>query len=290
MKTDAHWKPHVRQYIHVDDKKKEFSQSISGSDSDAGYETSKYTLWAGYYRLNLGLPGNSPGLGWIAGSGRREFGESSVDFLLTENRSQHRVHGRHARFMLNHASCDFIIATSKNNTVIVDGKEEVTGDQRVLRTGTTAITMGELTYKLVLSEGLSAITPERLRGFRRNAGLKVWVPDLPITPTPFARDYMLQQYIIKQIFAEGSTCVVHAGVDRNTGATFAVKKIKRNDSSSAEVVSQEIKIQEAIGQHVSKDNCPGVSEMLIQLFSRESVNLWTSYLTTAGMTATNRVQ
>jgi len=253
MKRDASWRPHARQYIHVSSTKKEFSEVISASDTDEVPEAAKYNLWTGYYRLSFRVPPSNPRLGWVIGSGRKDLGESEVDFILTGNRRTHRVSGRHGRFLLHPTSNALLIAAGENKKVVLDGKDELLGKERVLYAEVTGLSIGELGYKLLLSSTVSDVFRQQVAQYREAMNIESTPAPLVLTPTPASTDYLYRDYIIKRSFAEGATCIVHAGMHKNTGAAVAIKKMKRS-RKTAENIKHEVSILRSIGSHVWTPN------------------------------------
>lgn len=257
VKSDSNWNRHAQRYIHINGKEELLSE-LSASETETEAKEQR-CLWTGYYRFNINIPPFSQGLGWIAGSGRKDLEHGGVDFLLTSS-SLHHVAGRHARFAHNLSGTLLIIADTRR--VVLNGIEEFRGDQRAITSRTTGVAFGDLTYTVVFTELDAGVYEEQLSGLRKAAGQDYEPPPF-LKPTPRDTDYELKGYSVKGVFAEGSTCTVAVGVNRKTGSPVAIKKMKRNRYNFLKV-QHEVKVLKAINPHV-RTQTPMLEESLITL-------------------------
>jgi len=192
-------------------------------------------MWTGHYRLNLDILPAQYKLGWILGRGREDLPPTmGVEFRLATS-SKSKVSGRHARLIHNDAG--ILLIASDSRTITIDGKNEFHHEQRALLSPVTSLGFGNLTYRLVFT-GLPRYA-QQLVAIRKRFGTLAEPPAF-LDPTPSDTDYVLNKYLIKGVFASGSTCVVQSGYHQNTGQPVAIKKMKR-DAANRRAINQELK-------------------------------------------------
>lgn len=262
MKVEAEWAPHAAHFVHIDAVKRSLTELTGSSETDASVDSlhdadassssssaaasaaAVPPVWTGYYRLNLERPPLRPHVGWVLGSYL-----NNADLLLTARRQLYRVRGRHARLAFNLQSYSLLAFADFGHAILLEGKEELRNGQRVLWAGETAISLGELSYKLVRTTVSDSTLREQLNHWRDTIGTTSLEPPAYLAPTPSPDDYEYNGYIIKAVFAQGSTCSVSAGVDKRTGAAVAVKKMIRN-GRNRDMVRNEIEVLKYLANHV----------------------------------------
>jgi hypothetical protein len=246
--------PHVVKYMHVHPVK-QLAEEMSASDGSEEESDlpPPLSISTGYYCFNMEVMPSSYGLGWVAGRGRPDLDHGGVDFQLTRNTNNH-VAGRHVRFY--HTSAGMFIVRSDARTVVVDGKENFRDAQRAITSSVTGLSFGDLTYTLEFTDLPTWRYREQLLRARRASGEEYDPPNY-LDPTPSGTDYVVQMYLIKAVFAQGSTCTVSSGYHKLTGNPVAIKKIKRQGWNSASIDS-EVRLVRALSPHVRsmQDNIP----------------------------------
>ncbi|KAH8807604.1 kinase-like domain-containing protein [Xylogone sp. PMI_703] len=244
LKSDGSKYPHARQFIHIDSTQVEFFAELSASDTESEHKVTQ-RWWTGYYRLNMNITPLAPGLGWIAGTGRKDLEHGGVDLLLAPGKGQNHVAGRHARF--KHSQSGTLLLISDTRKVVINGTDEFRKDQRAITSVTTGITFGDLAYTLEFTNLDPRVYKSELERARKAAGHLQEQPSF-LNPTPSGYDYELKNYAVQGVFAEGSTCTVSVGVDRKNGSPVAIKKMKRNRFNFARVM-HEVDVLKALGHH-----------------------------------------
>ena len=248
IKQDPSWAPHATNFIQASPFKRALTE-MSGSETDTSASASEASLapriWSGYYRFNLDQLPKRMRFGWLIGTDPTE-----VDLLLTPRKRVCRVRGRHARFAFQLQSYSFMVIADFGRTVLLNGIDEVRNAERVLWAHETGITVGELSYKLVRTAVSETTLREQLLTWRKELGISSFEPPSYLAPTPSPDDYKYHGYVIKAVFAQGSTCSVSAGVDERTGKAVAVKKMLRNQRNWR-LVQNEIEVSKDVGSHVS---------------------------------------
>lgn len=184
-------------------------------------------LHHGFWRFNLALPPAEPKLGWMVGRGRwgavARDSHAEVDILLTGNKTQREIRGRHIRFLHNLDSGRLILyaaAKIKVNGVVLNR-----GDSRILPSGKTFIAFGSFEYEfswVVIDQDLYR---QQLRDLAETLSHSGYAPPMFITPTPMASEWVLKdKYQVTGSFATGSSCVMYSATDM-AGVLYAVKKI-----------------------------------------------------------------
>ena len=252
MKQDPTWAPHASNFIQSSTMKRSLTE-LSGSETDSSNAASASSMapriWTGYYRLNLEQLPKRMKYGWIVGNDPDE-----VDILLTPRKHTCRVRTRHARFTFKLETYAFMVVTDpdrgRGRSVLLNGTDEVRNSERVLWAPETGVTFGELSYKLVRTAVSERTLREQLLIWRKELKFSSFEPPSYLAPTPSPDDYEYNGYIIKSVFAQGSTCSVSAGIDKKNGAAVAVKKMLRN-SRNYRMVQNEIEVSKYVGSHVS---------------------------------------
>jgi hypothetical protein len=202
---------------------------------------------SGFWRLNMDVHPANRQLGWVLGKGRwntRDSYSSSVtgggvDILLTANTKEPLLRGRHARLLHSLESHTLLLIADKKLRV----GEKHLNPTNVAAFGLrkTIIAFGDLEYELSftsIDQPLYRAQLDQLAQFLDYQGHR---PGLFVDPTPAETDYMIMnKYFIRSSFTQGSTCWMCAAVDKDTGASVAVKKIVAVSSSTLRHARREI--------------------------------------------------
>lgn len=185
LKLDPQWNLNARRFIHYDDSPHNLPLHWKGSETDTDTEIEPNKIWIGYYRLNLDILPSIPSLGWILGGGRSDMKDQGVDFLLTLQKKQHHVHGRHARLKHHPESGILMLIVDQGKMVVVNGKERVEGSQRAIATIDTGLSIGDLDYRVEFTLLTENTYREQLANSREwlNSGNKEPLGSLEITPS-----------------------------------------------------------------------------------------------------------
>lgn len=225
-----------------------------GSDTESETEADSGKIWTGHYRFSLDLLPGNPGLGWILGGGRNDMNDQGVDYLLTLQKKQHHVHGRHARFAHHPESGVFMLTVDAGKMVLVNGKERVEGARQAIATVDTGLSVGDLGYRLEFTRLHEKRYREQLTIFRESLG--GWLsegankePPRSLEITPSENHYEYHGFIIQSPFGAGGYGMVSPGIEKSTGKAVAVKRLKRTSKSMARIWL-EVKIYKEIGDHV----------------------------------------
>jgi hypothetical protein len=205
------------------------------------------SVHSGFWRLNMDLhPGNRQ-LGWVLGKGRwntRDNYSSSVtgggvDILLTANIKEPLLRGRHARLL--HSLESHILLLIADKKLRVGEKHLSPTNVAAFGQRKTVVAFGDLEYELSftnIDQSLYRAQLDQLSQFLNYQGDR---PGIFVDPTPAETDYMIMnKYFIRSSFTQGSTCWMCAAVDKDTGASVAVKKIIAVSSSSLRHARREI--------------------------------------------------
>jgi serine/threonine protein kinase len=256
MRTEPEWNHHARRSIHVEHCLSSPSPAILESDTDGEVPQKPTPTLTGYYRLNLLIPPHDHRFGWFLGSGRRDLGDAGVDFLLTAQRRQYRVAGRHARLSLHPETAVLLLTVDNGRVVILNGQEELRNGSRAICTLSTGIMIGDLAYKLVYTELDDDLFREQLSTARIETGQTGLAPPATLATTPSNTDQEYQGYIIQSPFAYGTEAIVSAGIDRRTGEAVAVKKVQRKQANTFRIRA-ELELMKTLKPHVSfRTLCP----------------------------------
>jgi hypothetical protein len=225
----------------------------------------------GFWRLNLDIRPANRQLGWVMGKGRWKARDSyasiltggGVDLLLTGPRES-LVRGRHARFLHHLESNSFMIVADQK--VRVGEVHLRPTETAVFAKPRTALAFGLLEYDLAFTNIAQSVYKEqlaKLSHFLNYTGLN---PGDLTDPTPAETDYtIMDKYIIRSSFTQGSTCWMCSGVNKDTGTSVAVKKILALSSSTLPHAKREI----AAMQRLLSDQIPvrkSFSALLCTLF------------------------
>ena len=204
-------------------------------------------LHSGFWRLNMDLHPANRQLGWVIGKGRwntRDSYSSSVtgggvDILLTANIKEPLLRGRHARLLHSLESHTFMVIADKKLRV----GEKHLNSTNVAAFGQrkTFIAFGDLEYELSFTNIDQSLYRSQLDQLAQLLNYQGHRPGLFVDPTPAETDYMIMnKYFIRSSFTQGSTCWMCAAVDKDTGASVAVKKIIAVSSSTLRHARREI--------------------------------------------------
>ncbi|KAK5201811.1 hypothetical protein LTR16_001375 [Cryomyces antarcticus] len=224
---------HARRFIHYAplhaDEGGENSQDGSPVNSIA---RNKY---CGYYRLNLGILPKNIGLGWVAGSSRRNLRDDDVDLMLTPQPGQHDVRGRHVRFSHN-TNTGVLMVFADNWEVIIDGKKRIQ-NTAFAACENTGLMLGDLSYTIEFTDLDPQMYKTRLDDmYRQRQNNFSGIPHfLSPTPTPSLRASGYDKYFIYPTSAGGSYSTVSRACKKDTGELFVLKKMKRNNHNLAEI-------------------------------------------------------
>ncbi|KAK5148254.1 hypothetical protein LTR04_000685 [Oleoguttula sp. CCFEE 6159] len=237
---------HARRFIHYAplhaDEGGENSQDGSPVNSIA---RNKY---CGYYRLNLGILPKNIGLGWVAGSSRRNLRDDDVDLMLTPQPGQHNVRGRHVRFSHN-TNTGVLMVFADNWEVIIDGKKRIQ-NTAFAACENTGLMLGDLSYTIEFTDLDPQMYKTRLDDmYRQRQNNFSSIPHfLSPTPTPSLRASGYDKYFIYPTSAGGSYSTVSRACKKDTGELFVLKKMKRNNHNLAEI-RKEVEILKSLDHH-----------------------------------------
>jgi hypothetical protein len=185
--------------------------------------------------------------GWVLGKGRWNTRDShlntvtggGIDILLTANIKEPLLRGRHARLLHSLESYTFMVAADKKLRV---------GDRHLSPTNVSAlgqrktvIAFGDLEYELTFTNLDQLIYKTQLDQLSKILNYQGHRPGAFVDPTPADTDYLvMEKYFIRSSFTQGSTCWMCAAVNRDTGASVAVKKIVAVSSAMLNHARREI--------------------------------------------------
>lgn len=218
--------------------------SVDDADETPKKETT-IERWCRYYRLNLSILPNNPNLGWVVGSSRANLHEKDVDLLLTAEPLQHHVRGRHARFNHNRETGVLLISVD-TWMIVINGKVELRNAAFAV-CEKTGLMFGDLSYTIELTD-IDQETYQRQLKDVYPAGRQPG-PILPAfltpTPTPPLRVSAEKKYFKAPARTGGvSSTVSHAFV-MSTGASVAMKKMKRGPNNFA-AIKKEVGVLQSI--------------------------------------------
>lgn len=229
-----HWH---RRFVHIRPKLEEMEaeldeQSTSDEHIPSPRPESPSMVHTGFWRLNMDLHPANRHFGWVLGKGRWNTRDThlntvtggGIDILLTANIREPLLRGRHARLLHSLESYTFMVAADKKLRV---------GDRYLNPTNVsaigqrkTAIAFGDLEYELAFTNLTQSIYKAQLDQLSRFLNYQGHRPGAFVDPTPADTDYLImEKYYIRSSFTQGTTCWMCAAVDRDTGASVAVKKI-----------------------------------------------------------------
>lgn len=233
---------HARQFIH-------FEPVDAPDNEECGDETPRRETtvqrWCGYYRLNMGILPNNLNLGWVVGSSRPNPRENDVDLLLTAQPLQHHVRGRHARFTHNRET-GVLLVSADTWMILVNGTIELRNTAFAIceRTG---LMFGDLSYTVELTD----LDPETYQRQLREVYPQGRQPGpvlpnfLTPTPTPSLRASAVNKYYVAPARTGGvSSTVSHAFV-MSTGASVAMKRMKRGPNNFASI-KKEVELLQSV--------------------------------------------
>jgi len=244
-----HWH---RKYLHFRQNLEELEpeideQSTSDELARSPRPRDPTLVYTGFWRLNMDLHPANRQLGWVMGKGRwntRDSYSSSstgggVDILLTPNIKEPALRGRHARLLHSLESHTLMLIADKKLRV---GEKQL-NPTNVAAFGQrkTAIAFGDLEYELSFTDIDQSLYRAQLDQLAQLLNYQGHRPGLFLDPTPAETDYMIMnKYFIRSSFTQGSTCWICAAVDKDTGASVAVKKIVAVSSRTLRHARREI--------------------------------------------------
>jgi hypothetical protein len=105
----------------------------------------------------------------------------------------------------------------------------------------TVVAFGDLEYELTFTNIDQSLYRAQLDQLSQLLNYQGNRPGMFVDPTPAETDYMIMnKYFIRSSFTQGSTCWMCAAVDKDTGASVAVKKIIAVSSSTLRHARREI--------------------------------------------------
>jgi hypothetical protein len=186
-------------------------------------------------------------LGWVMGKGRWNTGDGhsssstggGVDILLTANSKEPFLRGRHARLL--HSFESFALLLIADKRVRVGEKHWDATNIAAFGQRETVIAFGDLEYKLSFTNIDQLLYRAQLDQLSQHLKFEGLRPGLFVDPTPADTDYtIMNKYFVRRSFTQGSTCWICTAVDKNTGASVAVKKIVAVSSSTLRHARREI--------------------------------------------------
>ncbi|KAK4997211.1 hypothetical protein LTR66_003329 [Elasticomyces elasticus] len=234
--TQPHSFAHARRFIHYAplhaDEGGENSPDGSLADSIARNE------YCGYYRLNLDILPKNIGLGWVAGSSRRNLLDDEVDLVLTPQPGQHKVRGRHVRFSHN-TNTGVLMVYADNWAVLIDGKKRIQ-NTAFAACEDTGLMLGDLSYTIEFTGLDPQIYQKQLNDIYRQCQSNFSsIPHfLPPTPTPSLRASGYYKYFVYPTTAGGTYSTVSRVCNKDTGELFILKKMKRNSHNLAAIAAE----------------------------------------------------
>lgn len=239
--------PHARRFVHINPNRSLLSPETN-TDTDTSEQVVRTLLYSGYYRLNFDIVPSKPLLGWLIGRGTgHPEEETGVDLTLSIAGGKN-VRKRHARITFDFKTDILILIAEKGRRVLVNGKHELKGSQRVLGDLVTSLDIGGLRYRFQYTVQGHSAYQHRLAEYKAELGLPPTVGPQTVAPTPSCHDYEFHDYFLKPAFEAGSTCTVLAGVHKTTGALVAVKRMNRSKRNASHI-SHEIDILHSIQKY-----------------------------------------
>ena len=253
-----------RTFVHVRKNLEELEpeideQSTSDEPARASKSQPPALIYSGYWRLNMELPPADQPLGWIMGKGRWKKREghpssitsSGVDILLAANAKESSLRGRHARLFHSLESFALLVAAEQRLRVgerYLDSTKVAAIGQRK-----TTIAFGDMEYELSFTNINQSLYRAQLVEHSQFLEYQGHQPGILWDPTPADTDYtIMNKYTIRRSFAKGSTCWMCAAVDKDTGASVAVKKIDAMASNALNNARLEINAM----KRLSVAHCP----------------------------------
>ncbi|KAH8727324.1 kinase-like domain-containing protein [Phaeosphaeriaceae sp. PMI808] len=235
LETDRDGWHHVRRFIYYE------ATILDESTTDSSFaamatpppQDSSPQDFCGYYRLNMNIPPENLGLGWVLGSSRPNKPDNFVDFLLAPYANDHGLHSRHCR-LRRLLDSGVLLAVSDSRKVSVDGKNlqrdtKRKQDEQAYQASLqhrTSIRLGDLAYLLVFTDlSLERQQTELQRALQKldsGPGKSVML----LSPTPLKPMIDYHGYSIFDANLHGSTSTVSLGYDQSNGKPVVVKMVK----------------------------------------------------------------
>lgn len=179
-----------------------------------------------------------------------DLGDTGVDFLLTVERRQYRVRGRHARLSFHPESAALLLTVDHGRGPILNGQEELDSGSRAICALSTGIMIGDLAYRLDYTRLEEPTFREQLSKFPRKLKLAGMDPPATLAATPSHIDQEYQGHIIQSPFAYGTEAIVSAGIDKRLGEAVAVKKVQQKQHNVSRI-KNEMVLMRSLKPHVS---------------------------------------
>jgi hypothetical protein len=207
----------------------------------------------GFWRLNMDLHPVNRHFGWVLGKGRWNTRDShlntvtggGMDILLTAKIKEPLLRGRHARLLHSLESYTFMVAADK--TVRVGDRHLNSTNVSAFGRRKTVIAFGDLEYELAFTNLDQSIYKAQLNQLSQFLNYQGPRPRAFVDPTTTDTDYLfMEKYFIRSSFTQGTTCWMCAAVDRDTGASVAVKKIVAVSSAMLNHARREINVMKKL--------------------------------------------
>ncbi|OAL36618.1 hypothetical protein AYO20_04234 [Fonsecaea nubica] len=242
IRLDPDWQKHARQFIHIDETAKELT-SFEDSEADDEVRSRDPSILSGHYIFSMTKLPKVPRLGWVWGSGRRDLPDGHIDFLLTVDRKQDRILGRHGRVFHTNDGLLAVTVPAKE-PIYINGDEKLENGQRIIYLPRTSITIGNLTFCLEFTQlGIYRTQVNTLMSEWHGRQIH---PSLEPTPQPY--HFKLHGFVIQEPLSSGGHGVVLGGINCETGSPVAVKRLQRT-CGNLERIRLEIEISKRVGSY-----------------------------------------
>ena len=255
--------PNARRFIVRHDELEEISQftnTNSEAESNQGDDDSTPTplRYGGFFLIDLGCWPQKPGRGWACGNDRSALqgkpGEE-VEFVLTLNGSEHRVHRQHCRLHFNWDSHALVITAEKNRRVRLfsSGVYELNGTSMAIQNAKSSFEVGALRYNIEFTGTINSESlHKRLTDIKLEHNIESSVPPLSVDPTPAPSDIHIPGYTLKDPEACGTFGTVFAGIEDGTGTCVAVKRVAVTKDTRTSVNAEHDILKELLKKNESK--------------------------------------
>lgn len=247
------WSWHAGKYIFINTSQDDGQGLDFGSKSinDGESLRSRSGIWTGHYLLDFDVPPADPHKGWVIGDGDNLNDTNIPEILLGVGPDSHGTDPPLARLVHDYSCGALTIVAPDDNTILLNGIEELRGRKRLLHKSSTSIDIGERRYKLELEPIRHSDYRSLLNKYRLINTEETDQPPSSLMLVSAQTDQLLNRYVIKNPVGVGSTCMVYAGYDIHTGRTVAIKKFRRFYGMTFVRERERIEGVNAIGQHVS---------------------------------------
>lgn len=229
---------YLRQFIHFELLD---VPPLKGSVDGEPQEQVLVRQWCGYYRLNMDIQPKNLNLGWVVGSSRFGFQEDDVDLLLTRKPHQNDVRGRHARFRHNRDT-GVLLIHADNWSITINGTLELQNCAFAI-CEPTGLLFGDLSYTVELTDLDPEVYRRQLVQAYQAERESTSILPAYLTPTPSSSLATSEKgkYHIAPARTGGVSSTVSHALVRSTGASVAMKRMKRHRINS-ERVEREVTI------------------------------------------------